>query len=226
MTVNVNTNAPVTGHPAVKYGVEMSILPKLGPDLLDPESMLAFFGQQMREIRGQLAIALRNQEARNRTASSIQQLEAKLVAFQETGIKPGDADKWPTFVAAVEDARKLLGPAVGPELDALIAKATKDAPKIMKTEDAQKAADAGAHVEDAGCGMWLVTGAPAGLDKNDVQSFANSLKASRDKITNDNAMNMIGVQQLVESSSQVMNLCSNIMKKLSDMAMAPINNMR
>ena len=75
-------------------------------------------------------------------------------------------------------------------------------------------------------GRAIVEGVPVGLDKNDVQSLSGSLKAFRDGLSNDNAMNMISIQSLVEKSSQLTSMCSNLMKKLSDMAMAPINNIR
>ena len=207
--------------PAALFGVKEPA----GVDLLDPEAMLAFFSQQMSNVRGQLAVAMKGQEARNLKAQTIQSLEASLVGFQEKGIKPSD-DKWPEFLKTVEEAKVALGEGATKGLDEMIAKATKPSAQVMGKEDAEAAVKAGATMENLSPGVYKVSGVPAGLDKNDVGQFSAQLKAFRDGINNDNAMNMIRVQQLVENSSQLTNMASNIMKKLSDMAMSPINNMR
>ena len=59
-----------------------------------------------------------------------------------------------------------------------------------------------------------------------MQSLTSDLKAASSSIQSDNALNMINIQRLVEQSSQITQMCSNIMKKLSDMAQTPINNIK
>ena len=234
MAIDLNA----TANPVVKSILgsatlyDISFVPPPGVDLLDPESMLAFFNHQMRDVRAQLGIAMKDQTDRNQLANKIQQVEAKLSAFQDKGILPGDPE-WDSFQKSAKEAVALLGASgAGSSLAAKLDQMAASG-KDTKTFDSE--ADAKAYVKDHGGEahkisvpysdpVWAVGAAER--DGNAVKSIVGELKAFRDGIQNDNSVGMIRVQQLVESSSQLTNLCSNIMKKLSDMAMAPINNMR
>lgn len=219
-----------------KVGNSSFIAPTFNPtvDLLDPESMMAFFSLQMSNVRGQLGAAMKQQDARNQLATSIQKAEARLSEFTESGILPGDP-RWDDFEAAANEAIAQLGgkDAGGAKLAADLAqiKGSGTEAKMFNSE-----ADAKAYLKDHGgtigtngdtipsAQVWCVT--PAVRDPAAIKGMVGELKAFRDGIQNDNAMNMIRVQQLVENSSQLTNMCSNIMKKISDMAMVSINNMR
>ena len=74
--------------------------------------------------------------------------------------------------------------------------------------------------------VTTLEGPGAGLGKNEVTSLIASLKAHTDGLQTESSMQMIRVQQLVESCSQIVNVCSNTMRKMHDMAMVAINNMR
>ncbi len=201
-------------------------------DLLDPESMLAFFSQQMSDVRGKLSVAMKEQEGRNQLASDVQHLEAQLGEFAEKGVLPGDP-RWDDFVNVTKQAIELLGNSN--EGKALAANLNRLAGSGKEVKGFDSEAEAKAYQKERGGEIthlpppvkkaaWLVV--PAERDANAIKSMVSELKSFRDSIQNDNAMSMIRVQQLVENSSQLTNMCSNIMKKLSDMAMASINNLR
>ncbi len=202
-------------------------------DLLDPDSMIAFFSAQMSDVRQKLGAAMADQQTRNDHIKSLASVESDLIRFKEKGIKPGEPG-WETFKADVDQARALMGDSLeGTKLESLMNK-TKEGVVEVKTFDAMHAkemiayvnAHPGAEFTQDDDKMTVTTGHGQKLDPNEVDSLIQQVKGYRDSLQNDNAMNMIRVQQLVESSSQVMNLCSNIMKKMSDAAMSPINNMR
>jgi hypothetical protein len=200
-------------------------------DLLDPESMMAFFSMQMKNVRGQLSTAMKEQQDRNELATSLQKCEARLSVFTEQGIIPGDP-RWDDFEAAANEAISLMGGKDGGG-----SKLADDLAKIkgsgLETKVFGTEADAKAYVKDHGGAVTFLPSphnkfvvAPAERDAVAIKGIVGELKAYRDGIQSDNAMNMIRVQQLVENSSQLTNMCSNIMKKLSDMAMVSINNLK
>ncbi len=209
-------------------------------DLLDPESLMGFFQLQMRDVQSQLGAMTQDQEARNKRVSQLQAFEAKLTAYQENGIKPGDPG-WDDFVATAQQMKGLLGDtAAGQTIQQLIDKGTAPTSNIRTY---QNKAEADAAAQAAGSQVSTIQmpsnvgsvttyqvdtkdGPAAGLDKNDVQSIIQSAKAESDALNADSQMNMIRIQSIVDHSSQLINLCSNIMKKIDDSTMAPINNMR
>ena len=202
-------------------------------DLLDPDSMIAFFSAQMSDVRQKLGAAMADQQTRNDHIKSLASLESDLIRFKEKGIKPGEPG-WDTFKADVDQARALMGDSLeGTKLESLMNK-TKEgvveartfSPQQVKQMKEYMEAHPAAEVASDGSNFTLTSGHGQKLDPNEVDSLVQQVKGYRDSLQSDNAMNMIRVQQLVESSSQVMNLCSNIMKKMSDAAMSPINNMR
>lgn len=198
-------------------------------DLLDPESMMAFFSMQMSNVRGQLGAAMKEQSDRNELATSLQKCEARLSVFTEKGIIPGDP-RWDEFEAAANEAIALMGGKEGAG-STLAADLAKIKGSGLETKGFKSEAEAKAYVKDHGGevtylkpphNVWIV--APAERDAMAIKGIVGELKSFRDGIQSDNAMNMIRVQQLVESSSQLTSMCSNILKKLSDMAMVSINN--
>ncbi|MDB4938396.1 MAG: hypothetical protein JWP87_5368 [Labilithrix sp.] len=204
-------------------------------DLLDPDSMLAFFSAQMTDVRHKLGAAMADQETRNDRIKTLASVESDLIRFKEKGIKPGEPG-WETFKADIDKARALMGDSLeGTKLGELMKKTEEGVIVVQSFKaDANSAkamtayvdAHPGAEVTSDGEHFNVATGHAQKLDPAEVDSLVQQVKGYRDSLQNDNAMNMIRVQQLVESSSQIMNLCSNIMKKLSDAAMSPINNMR
>ncbi|MBX3190319.1 MAG: hypothetical protein KF819_25190 [Labilithrix sp.] len=204
-------------------------------DLMDPETLLAFFGEQMKDVRGKLAVAMQDQEDRNTRINELGALENKLTAFIEKGITPGDP-KWAEFAETAKALQDKLGDsAAGTQLQDLLAKCLVGQVQVHEFDDPVKCkefmdarANAGGYFKilSSNDPIRIETNAPYGLDNNEVKRLQDTIKGFRDRLQGDNSMNMIRVQQLVEQSSQIMNLCSNIMKKLNDMAMAPINNMR
>jgi hypothetical protein len=218
-----------------KAGNSALVAPVYDPsvDLLDPESMMAFFSLQMSNVRGQLSTAMKEQDARNQLATSIQKTEARLSDFSESGIVPGDP-RWDDFEAAANQAIEQLG---GPNAGGT--KLAEDLARLKGQSPPQffgSQADANAFVKDHGGVVteikglapsdtkWLVS--PAERDPAAIKGMVAELKAFRDGIQNDNGVNMIRVQQLVDNSTQLTSMFSNIMKKINDMAMASINNMR
>src|SRR5262245_43702270 len=75
-------------------------------NMLDPESLLAFFEVQMGRHKGNLNALIQQQENVNQRVAVLQSVEAKLAGHPE-GIKPGDAE-WEEFVAAARDAQNAL----------------------------------------------------------------------------------------------------------------------
>lgn len=205
-------------------------------DLLNPESMMAFFQLQMSDVRQKLGVAMQDQQRRNDIIKTLNSLQSDLAKYKEKGIGPDDPG-YANFQAKAQEARALLGngiegTAVGNLLDGAKGGGTKEF-KVTGTYDAAKAANDYAAARPgstvtAGNGAFVVTdpNLPKTIAKEDIDSVIGQIKGYADSLTADNQMNMIRVQQFVETSSQLTNLCSNIMKKISDSAMAPINNMR
>jgi hypothetical protein len=76
-------------------------------DMLDPESLLAFFEMKMGDAKGKLNALIQRQEKVNERVNLLQNLEGKLAGYPE-GIKPGDQG-WDEFVAAARQAQDALG---------------------------------------------------------------------------------------------------------------------
>lgn len=200
----------------------------LDVDMLDPDSMLAFFSQQMSDTRSKLGTAMRDQEIRNKRAERLENFQARLQMYAESGINPAhpDWEEFKKFAASV----KAEFPE-GSSVYNLVDRALQVMPNKETNETCANIAKAkGAYVvEQPGKPeeqRYLVVGEYYGLDKNGVQSLTSDLKAASSAIQSDNALNMINIQRLVEQSSQITQMCSNIMKKLSDMAQTPINNIK
>lgn len=199
-------------------------------DLLDPDSMLSFFSAQMSDVRQKLGAAMNDQETRNDRIKTLAALESDIARFKEKGIKPGDPG-FDTFKVDVDKARALMGDSLeGTKLGELIDSVKPGTEVTFLSQNTNEWLDyKDKHPEAV---MWQSDGGHVtfstgkGLNPAEMDSLVQQVKGYRDSLQNDNAMNMIRVQQLVESSSQIMNLCSNVMKKLSDAAMSPINNMR
>lgn len=229
-TASVSQQVDLPGADHVAQAIHAGMMPPV--DLLDPESMMAFFSMQMSNVRGQLSAAMKEQSDRNALATSLQQCEARLSVFADEGVLPGDP-RWDDFERAANDAIAQMGgsEAGGKKLAADLARIKGSG---LETKFFETEAEAKAYAKDHGGeakkihmyphDAFIV--APAERDAAAIKGIVGELKAYRDGIQSDNAMNMIRVQQLVENSSQLTNMCSNIMKKLSDMAMASINNMR
>ena len=228
MTMN-----PLNAHTAKLAATDIkhvSLAPpaSLDVDMLDPDSMLAFFSQQMSDVRSKLGTAMRDQEIRNKRAERLEGFQAKLQMYAESGIKPSHPD-W-------EDFKKFAATVKGefPEDSSvykLVDRALQVMPPKMTNETCAKIAEGnGATVKEipgvVGDDRFLVTNEYYGLDKNGVQSLTSDLKAASSSIQSDNALNMINIQRLVEQSRPITQMCSNIMKKLSDMAQPPINNIK
>lgn len=201
-------------------------------DLLNPESMMAFFQLQMSDVRQKLGVAMKEQQDRNNIIKGLASLQADLAAYKTKGVGPGDPE-WPAFQAKVAQVREALGGGnAGSALDNLLA---KTAPRTETKSFAKLDLEGQAHFmadhpdfKVTGDDPLTMTGTWKGdrLSTDDVESIIQQVKGHSDSLSADNQMNMIRVQQFVETSSQLTNLCSNIMKKISDSAMAPINNMR
>jgi hypothetical protein len=77
--------------------------------------------------------------------------------------------------------------------------------------------------------QYLVTydmpGPANGMDKDAVSKLKAGLSSEVDSLKNDSQIAMIRVQQYTDQISQATTLLTNILKKLDDTAMAPINNM-
>lgn len=212
-------------------------------DMLDPESLLAFFEMKMGDAKGQLNALIARQEKVNERVTLLQRFEGAIAGYPE-GVKPGDPG-WEAVLAAAKDAQAALGATSkeGKEIQAIIDAATKPTMVDKRFDDPQVAfAEASKHGTGVRFGMavgptgleqgltgYIVQvpeGAPKGLAKEDVQKLVSQTKALREGLQSDQQIQMIRVQQAVEQCSQLVNLASNIMRKLNEMAMAPINNMR
>ncbi len=205
-------------------------------DATDPESLFAFFQLQMKDARTKLTAMMTEQDARNKRCTQLQQLQATLTKYQETGVKPGDAG-WAEFEQAAKDAVALLGDSKEAQtIQGMLDKAVAPTPFTRITSDRAEAKKLAKEYgttfevnDNAGYVTYTVTtleGPGAGLGKNEVTSLIASLKAHTDGLQTESSMQMIRVQQLVESCSQIVNVCSNTMRKMHDMAMVAINNMR
>lgn len=236
-STNLSTQAMSAAFSAAPADLGMQV------DLLDPESLLAFFEMKMGDAKGQLNALIQRQEKVNERVNVLQSLEAKLAGYPE-GFKPGDQG-WQEFVSAARQAQEALGvqSKEGKDIQAMLDAATKPTMTDKRFDDPQAAfaeaakhgtsvrfgAPAGPTGLDQGLTGWIaqVPNGPAkGLSKEDTQKLVSQTKAFREGLQSDQQIQMIRVQQAVEQCSQLVNLASNIMRKLNDMAMAPINNMR
>lgn len=236
---NTATQASIAALTSARVELGVSV------DMLDTESMLAFFEMKMGDAKAKLNTLIQEQEAVNARVTTLQSLEAKLSSFAESGIKPGDPG-WDDFVATARQAQEVVGASskAGQDIQALVDEATKPTIVDVRYDDAFAAkaiADKyGKSIEygqkigptgmEAGPPGWIVEQVPEGpargLSKEGVGKLIAQTKAFREGMQSDGQIRMIKVQQAVEQSSQLVNLASNIMRKLNEMAMAPINNMR
>lgn len=232
MTTNIAT-ATLNAHTAALASTEVKRV-SFGPpvsmdvDMLDPESMLAFFGQQMSDLRGKLGTAMRDQEIRNKRAERLEGFQARLQLYAESGINPAHPD-WEEFKKFAEAVKSEFPE--GSSVYKLVDRALQVMPPKTTNETcANIARSKGATVKEldgvVGDDRFLVTNEYYGLDKNGVQSLTSDIKAASSAIQSDNALNMINIQRLVEQSSQLTQMCSNIMKKLSEMSQTAISNIK
>lgn len=211
-------------------------------NMLDPESMLTFFEMKMSDARGRLNGLMQDQDAINKRVATLQSFEGAMAGYAETGIKPGDAG-WDDFVKSATRARDAVGADTdeGKKVQALLDGAAKPT-LVEKTFDdyptalaaAEKAGttvnvDVGPNPMNKPAPKFVVLvpeGRAPGLSADQMKSLQGQMKAVSDGLGNDAQIRMIRIQQGVEQCSQILNLASNVMRKLDEMAMAPINNIR
>lgn len=211
-------------------------------DVTDPESLFQFFQLQMKDVRSKLGAMMLEQDARTKRCGQLQSLAATLTKYQESGVRPGD-EGWAEFAQTAKDAIALLGDSKeGKAIKDMLDKATAPTPFRRETtslEEAQAmAAQYGTTYElrespnassYSGMPVYVVEtldGPGPGVGKNEVQGTLASLKAYTDALQSETSMQMIRVQQGIEQCSQIVNVCSNTLRKLHEMAMAAIGNMR
>src|SRR5437762_2588237 len=96
------------------YATALAKSDEVGPvlandaDMLDPETLLAFFEMKMGDAKGKLNGLMQEQDAINARAKVIGNFEAIVSGLTEKGIKPGD-EGWDKFVKAANEARDAVG---------------------------------------------------------------------------------------------------------------------
>jgi hypothetical protein len=151
-------------------------------------------------------------------------------------ISPGSA-AWDDAVSKLQQAKAVFGPnseeAKG--IDALLERATPqyggtehfEFNEVMRANEA--AARYGVDRKKEANGGWTVTpmtNNPTPIDSSDLKKISEQLKGKADSLNSESGLAMIRVQQYVEQSSQIVSHCSNVMKKMHEMNMAAIENIR
>lgn len=205
-----------------------------GLDLSSSDTVLAFFSAQMSESQDNLNAMMAQQQQRNDTQKAVQNLAAQLTEYEQTGVKPGDKG-WDDFVATANELKKYTtdGSDASKKINAMLDTATTQGAPTHATLvlDQTAIADAKSHglkvdgntggdglfgmIPPNAANVWYPTGAP-GITADQMKSLDMQLKSVTDGMTSDTSMQMIRVQQAVEQSSQILNECSNVVKKMSD----------
>lgn len=212
-------------------------------DATNPEAVFAFFQTQMKDTRGRLGEMMTAQEQRNARVKTLQSASAKVAAFQEKPITPADP-KWNDFVAACNELKSALVPGTKEfdEITKAIELATtgveqRQGPEPFQNAAAAAAANRGVIVDAKGAVVDFSDGtsdakytavwstAP-GASAEVIKGMVNQVKAQTDGLQTESTMTMIRIQSLVDACSQITNLCSNVLKKLSDAQNTAIGNIR
>jgi hypothetical protein len=225
---------------AVNAATALSSAPPAGPlapgvDVSDPDSLFQFFQFQMQRTQGLLSSEMQAQEDR---IHRIDQIHRTMVAFDDFKgtIAPGSPG-WDDVASKLDQAKALFGPdseeAKG--IDALIerAKPQYGAPEHYAWTQGMKADEAarrhGVAPKKEADGSYTVTplnNNPTPIDASDLKKISEQLKSKADSLNSESSLAMIRVQQYVEQSSQIVSHCSNVMKKMHEMNMAAIENIR
>lgn len=221
------------GSAALRESINVRNSAGINIDVTDPDTLFAFFNAKMKDARSALSTLMATQERQNALCQRLQELQAKLTKYQEDGVKPEDPG-WDDFIATMKEAKELLGDtSAGREIAGLLAKATGPGEQKVefaitreKAEAMVKAAGGGHILASPGGGYSVLTRPAAGVEGKEVQSALDTLKAHTSGLQSEGTMTMIRVQQYVEQCSQIVNLCSNVLRKIQDSQMSAINNIR
>jgi hypothetical protein len=236
----VTNNAAPAQAKAESVLMSLSQAVATGLDPTNPDALFAFFKVQMDDARGKLSEAMQQQEVRNENCTQLQSIQGRFTEYEAAApIAPGDP-KWDAFLADTQDALKRVGPDTkeGQAIQALLTKAMPP-PRGTWTSDSLDEArtvsrEGGSYVintsvpgkvqYDITAAAPATAGAP--VTKDQLTSIQEQLKSRTDALQSETSMAMIRVQQYVDQCSQIVSNCSNIMRKLDEMAMAPIQNIR
>jgi hypothetical protein len=214
--------------PAASLG---SVAPPL--DLTDPDSLFAFFQVQMSRTQGRLASEMQAQEDRAARIDKMHGVMATFADYKGDSVREGSPG-WDQVKASLEEAKTLFGPdsAEAKGIDALLAGAsTYLAPQYFPTrEQATPVAMLyNAQLNKLDDGTYMVrprNEAVKPIEASDLKNLSEQLKQKCESLTSDSGLAMIRVQQYVEQSSQIVSHCSNVMKKMHEMDMVAIENIR
>ena len=215
-------------------------------NLLEPDTLIMFFESKIKDCRGTLNRLMAEQDLRSKRGAAIEKFAAALAKYSGRNIGPQEGAEYEKLKQEANDALKELGPDSdeGKKIQAFLAKASGDDPNALskpfdindKTgiEQYQKN-HPGAEVvpEKLGADGKVATvvlkggkGVGGAYDMKDIDALKGEMSAAGQSLRADAQMSMIRVQQQIDIVTQHTNACTNILRKVDEMSMAPIHNLK